>query len=285
MEIIKSLEATSFDDIFLAFNEAFCDYEISINKEELQSMLLRRGFVPKLSFGAFENDKLVAFTLNGIGLFNRIKTAYDTGTGTIKSHRGKGLATQIFEYALPFLKQADVMQYLLEVLQHNTKAVSVYSKLGFMISREFNYFKQSTEDIKLGSKKPSIQFCLRETDLSRKDEMVLFWDFIPSWQNSFEAITRKIEDFRILGAFDNDRLIGYGIMEPTSGDITQIAVDKAYRMKGVASSILKELLKYNNYNSVKAINTDVTCKAVTDFFEVRNILQRGKQFEMILKIS
>ena len=83
-------------------------------------------------------NKIVAFTLNGIGYFNRIPTAYDTGTGTLKNYRGKGLATKIFEYSIPYLKSANVKQYLLEVLQYNTKAVSVYRKLGFEVIREFN---------------------------------------------------------------------------------------------------------------------------------------------------
>ena len=50
-------------------------------------MLIRRGYVPKLSFAAFDNGKIVAFTLNGIGMFNGIRTAYDTGTETVKEYR------------------------------------------------------------------------------------------------------------------------------------------------------------------------------------------------------
>jgi ribosomal protein S18 acetylase RimI-like enzyme len=108
-------------------------------------MLKRRGFNPDLSFAAFDNNEIVSFTFNGIGNFNGIPTAYDTGTGTLKSHRGKGLATQIFEYSIPYLREAGIRQYLLEVLQHNTKAVSVYKNLGFKTSREFNYFAQKNE--------------------------------------------------------------------------------------------------------------------------------------------
>jgi ribosomal protein S18 acetylase RimI-like enzyme len=131
METIKFLDKISFDSLFVAFSEAFNTYEIQVNKEELRVMLNRRGFVPELSFGAFENDKLVSFTLNGIGVFNALKTAYDTGTGTIKEYRGKGIASKIFTYSLPFLKDAGVSQYLLEVLQHNTSAVSVYKSWAF----------------------------------------------------------------------------------------------------------------------------------------------------------
>ena len=116
MEIIKSLNNVEYDVLYKAFEEAFKDYEIQVTKKELLVMLRRRGFVPKLSFGAFDKDKLIAFTLNGVGLNNSVKTAYDTGTGTIKEYRRKGLATRIFEYSLPYLKEVKVESYIIKDL-------------------------------------------------------------------------------------------------------------------------------------------------------------------------
>jgi ribosomal protein S18 acetylase RimI-like enzyme len=144
---IKSLAQTDFGTIYQAFNQAFADYEMQLSSIQLQTMLKRRGFNPDLSFAAFEGNDIVSFTFNGIGNFNGLPTAYDTGTGTLKLHRGKGLATQIFEYSIPYLREAGIRQYLLEVLQHNTKAVSVYRNLGFETTREFNYFVQKNEEI------------------------------------------------------------------------------------------------------------------------------------------
>jgi len=284
METIKSLEKITFNSLFIAFNDAFRDYEMQVNKEELHIMIHRRGFVPELSFGAFEDDKIIAFTLNGIGFFNGVKTAYDTGTGTLKEYRGQGLATKIFTHSIPFLKAADVTQYLLEVLQHNTKAVSLYKKLGFTISREFNYFVQKNENISLHSKEIHLPYYLQQADLSREELMIDIWDFIPAWQNSFEAITRKPDDFRIIGAYKDQKLIGYCIFEPKSGDITQIAVDKEYRRKGIASILLKELLKFNLHGSVKVVNTEVDCGSITGFLQSNAIPLKGKQFEMIKQL-
>lgn len=281
MHSLQSLEKISFDTLFSAFNEAFGDYEIRINKEELSKMLTRRGFVPELSFGAFENGKLTAFTLNGIGNFNGVKTAYDTGTGTLKEHRGKGLASKIFTHSLPFLKEAGVSQYLLEVLQHNTSAVSVYKKLGFNVSREFNYFTQTNADIALNPKTLDSKYCIREINLDNQQQMISFWDFVPSWQNSFDAIGRKLNDFIILGACNDQTLAGYCIFEPSSGDLTQIAVDRQYRREAIASTLLKEAMKHNCHDSVKVINTEVTCSSITSFVESCGIPQKGRQFEMI----
>lgn len=282
--MINSLNNISFDTIFSAFNKAFKDYEMQLNKAELRTMLWRRGFVPELSFGAFENGKLIAFTLNGIGIFNGIKTAYDTGTGTIKEYRGKGLATKIFKHSIPFLKKANVTQYLLEVLQHNSNAISVYKNLGFETSREFNYFVKKTDKIELNNKTFDSSFQIKELDLLKTKSMTEFWDFIPSWQNNFEAISRKIADFKITGVYKNENLIGYSVFEPNSGDITQIAVDKNFRRKGIASILLKEILKTNRHGSIKIINTEVTCSSITEFLQSNSILIEGKQFEMIKQI-
>ena len=51
--------AFDFDTLFCAFERAFADYEIHFEKEEVRSMLQRRGYNSKLSFAAFIKDKIV----------------------------------------------------------------------------------------------------------------------------------------------------------------------------------------------------------------------------------
>lgn len=284
METITSLEKIRFDQLYESFSEAFSTYEVQVNKEELNIMLIRRGYVPDLSFGAFDNNKLIAFTLNGIGNFNGVKTAYDTGTGTLKEYQGKGIASKIFNYSLPHLKNAGISHYLLEVLQHNGKAVSVYNKLGFITTRELNYFKQDNDKVELNSTVLPSLYTMQDITLDSKEQLISFWNFVPSWQNSFEAIERRPGDFIIKGVYKELKLIGYCVFEPTSGDITQIAVDKQYRRQRIASALLKEVLKFNKCNSVKAINTEITCNEITTFLLSNCIYLRGKQFEMIKKL-
>lgn len=284
METIKSLDSLSFESLFLAFNKSFSDYEIQINREELSVMLSRRGFVPSLSFGLFEDDNLISFTVNGIGEFNGEKTAYDTGTGTLKDFRGKGLASKIFLDSIPFLKEAGISQYLLEVLQHNTGAVSVYKKLGFTVSREFNYFTQLCSSVKIPEKNMASEYRIGELSLERRREFEHFCDFLPSWQNGFEAILRRDKDFKVLGAFKGQEIVGYCIFEPVSGDVTQIAVERKHRRRGIASALLSEALKSNRHNSVKVINTEISCESLTLFLNSCGIPLKGKQFEMIKKL-
>ena len=113
---IRSLAKISFDEIFETHLRAFKDYPFQWSKEGLQKTIHRRGYDASISFGAIYESELVGFTLNGIGKFNGLKTAYDTGTGTVEEHRGKGLASKIFEHSISFLKAAGVQKYILEVV-------------------------------------------------------------------------------------------------------------------------------------------------------------------------
>lgn len=271
---IKSLEKTDFNTLFRAFGRAFADYEVQLNAEQLRAMLTRRGFDPALSFAAFDGAQIAAFTLNGIGNFNGVPTAYDTGTGTLKEYRGTGLGTEIFRHSMPHLRRAGVGQYLLEVLQHNTRAVSVYRNLGFETVREFNYFCRANTEIADRGDTPRLPHSVRRTD----------WDFTPSWQNSFESIGRAAGDFVSLGVFIEEELVGYCVFEPASGDVAQIAVKRQYRRKGIAGLLLREMLRLNRNDSLKIINTDVSCDSMTGFLQAKNIVPQGKQFEMIRKI-
>ncbi len=293
---IKSLATTPFDTVFEAFSSAFADYEVQLDKEQHRIMLERRGFDPALSFASFDNDRIVAFTTNGIGDFNSVRTAYDAGTGTLKDYRGQGLATRIFKEALPHLKESGVRQYLLEVLQHNTGAVSVYRKIGFEVTREFNYFRQKNTEVKNELKAKddyrvkeidlaTDDYQVKEIDLALYDVIPSFWDFYPSWQNSFESIKRSPEQFAKLGAFHDGALVGYCVFEPVAGDVTQIAVDKAHRRKGIGSLLLQNMLDLNRNDSIKIINTDIRCTSITGFLESKNIGVTGKQYEMIKKID
>jgi ribosomal protein S18 acetylase RimI-like enzyme len=278
--IINTLTDVPFDDVFAAFKEAFLDYERNWTNTEFEKMLHRRGYVAQLSFGAFDGSRLVSFTLNGIGQHNDVRTAYDTGTGTIPAYRGKGLATKIFQESMPYLQQAGISQYLLEVLQHNEKAISMYTHLGFRKEREFNYFIQEKDEVQLNSNGMSNEYIMQEVQLLPL-QMMSMWDFQPSWQNSFEAIARKSDDFKILGVTYKNALIGYGIIEPASGDIAQLAVHKDHRKSGIGAQLLKKLSGFNEAGILKIVNTDRKNEEFTVFLNRHNIPISGTQFEMI----
>lgn len=281
---IKALSAVPFDALFTAFKNAFLEYERSWTAAEFKSMLQRRGFNADLSFGAFDGPALVSFTLNGIGYFKGVKTAYDTGTGTLQAYRGKGLATAVFKESIPFLEQEGIQQYLLEVLSHNKPAISIYEGIGFTTTRMFRYAIQDKAAVKAFDKMLPDGFTIQEVTLGLQDKMALFFDFNPAWQNSFEAIRRSLPGFKILGAFLNGAFIGYGIIECATGDIPQIAIATDYRRHGFGSAIFSELLAYNKSATVRLINTEYDCNSMNGFLTALNILDNGQQLEMLYSL-
>ncbi len=281
---IESLEEAPFDLIYNAFSSAFDDYEVKLNKQQLTKMLKRRGFDPGLSFAFFDNQKIVSFILNAVGNFRGIATAYDAGTGTLKEYRGKGLATTLFDYSIPFLRKRNISRYLLEVIQNNIGAVSVYKNVGFSVTREFSYY------VREKSKLTSVENVTGEFDLRKVGELnqtadpSLFWDFYPSWQNGYDAIERDPERFEIIGAYDGQTLTGYCVHEPESGDITQIAVNKNYRRKKIATNLFNAAVSNSSSNTIRVINTETSSHAINDFLISVGMEKRGKQFEMIKNI-
>ncbi|MCK5077062.1 MAG: GNAT family N-acetyltransferase [Calditrichia bacterium] len=286
MVTIKTLHNTSIEIIYEAFKKAFSDYvePFDLSFSQLKYMVERRGYNPELSFGAFNGDELVGFTLNGTGIWNGKLTAYDTCTGMIKEYRKQGIATRMFNESLPVLRGNNITQYLLEVIKTNTGAYELYKKAGFMVTREFDYYVLPKNKIGIKSEKVNENFAIREIDNPDWDLFKTFWDFQPSWQNSIDSIQRKFEHFVILGIFIEDKPAGYGIIEKATGDIPQLAIDKKFRRKGMAITLLYYLLLHAEGNEIKIINT---CTQNQPFIKLANSINLSPghgQYEMLLKL-
>ena len=279
---IKSLTSLSFQEIYDSFAAAFADYDMPMRSpEQLKQMLDRRGMVSELSFGAFDGDRLVSFTFNGIGEWNGMKTAYDTGTGTVKEYRGQGLAKQIFRDSVPVLKEQGVKQYLLEVLQHNDKAIPLYTNQGFEVSREFDYFVGNKNEMEFSESMEIEGFVIKEIPDLQEELFCSWFDFQPSWQNSFDSIHRGRKYFRFFGGYIYEKLVAFGVVECNEGDISLIAVDPEYRRKGIGTEILRKLFSEITEDGFKIINTDSSCESVKGFLESMGMEREGGQYEML----
>ena len=286
MVSISNLEQTTLLQIHRAFSDAFSDYTVpfTITPDELSYMLKRRGCDMKLSYGAFDNGELVGFILNGIGLWNGAMTAYDTGTGVVKAYRNQGLASKILGEAISGLKREGITQYLLEVIRANTKAYDLYKKAGFEIVREFDYYTSPVASLKINTDRLRDQYQITLIDKPEWALFETFFDFMPSWQNSIDSLSRVMGHLRILAAYSDGRLVGYGIIEPKTGDIPQIAVERYNRRNGIATALFAALISYTETNSVKIINADTACASFDQFAASVGLATRPGQYEMILKL-
>lgn len=277
----RTLKKTSIETLHKAFLDAFSDYQIEVDLsiERLKQMLQRRGYVPEISIGAFKNDLLVGFILNGLRSWNGKTTVYDIGTGVIIDYRRQGITSSMLLNVKEILKQKQVEQYLLEVIQSNTSAFQFYKKEGFQIKRNFPCFE-------LDKKRyvPLKKYKVEHTNRMAWEQLTEFWDFEPSWQNSMDSINAVSEEFLYSIVHFDNTIVGYGIINKKTGDIPQIAVNKHYRGKGIGRSIITDLMENTESHKISVINVDDESKCTKDFLIKLGFEYIVGQYEMFLKI-
>lgn len=271
------LTSVGIDEIHDAFIDAFSDYDVpfSISRDDLTEMLLRRGWDPSSSVGVFDGDLLVAFTLNGIGIYQGLATAYDSGTGVRRGYRGRRLADAMLSFALERLATRGVSQYVLEVLTTNRKAEAIYRRAGFGLVRELQCWTFERDD---RGEQPGVSMRhAHEADLERLSR---FMDIAPSWQNTVDSIRRSAARKVILTAEVDRRTAGYAVLYPGSGDLPQLAVGTEFRRRGIGRALLNEAACRADEGRLRIINVDDRATGVRTFLENCGAVRFVRQFEM-----
>lgn len=267
--------------IYQAFLKAFSDYPVHMDMSfaQFEKMLKRRGFDPHVSVGAFDEDCLVGFILNGCRKWNGKATAYDVGTGVIPQFRKQGITKHMLHIAKQQLSDSGTEQYILEVLTSNPSAANIYRKNGFTAQREFLCCQMER------GKDRSDPIYQAEHILNPDWELFeSFWDFPPSWQNSISSVEALKENFMISVVRTNNQIVGYGIIDQSTGEIPQIAVDKNWRRKGIGGSILADLIEQTDSGQIKILNMDTRSKALLHFISSAGFYPTVHQYEMKLDL-
>ena len=283
---IRDLAHIPSNEIENAFIDAFADYATSFGREQIRDMLTRRGASKELSFGAFVDGKIVSFILNGVGDYNKVPTAYDTGTGTIKSFRGRGLTDELFRHASEALRRAGIKRYVLEVLQDNAPAVKIYSRLGFKATRDFDCFTGDNDSIleKL-ARRATPDIVIKQVSFDDIVPLLGFMDFQPSWQNSPESIRRHPGAFLYIIAQSHGKPVGFGVSETAYGDISLLAVAPEHRRRGIGSAILSTLIQHNQLPTAKVLNVQHDCQSLKAMLTASGFSLSCRQYEMMLNLS
>jgi ribosomal protein S18 acetylase RimI-like enzyme len=281
MIYFKTLDNISIEVVHKTFQEAFSDYQVKIELPlwKFQQMLLRRGYHPAISIGAFQDERLVGIVLNGLRQWKGKVTAYDLGTGVIAEFRRQGITSEMILQVKSLLKTKLVEQYLLEVLKTNQSAIELYNKQGFELQREFSCYQLEKEKFI-----PKASVKVKHLERLELKELREFWNFEPSWQNSESSIEAVPEAFEYVIAEYSSTVIAYGMIDKKTGDIPQIAVHKDNRRKGIGSSILSELVRSTDAQRVSVLNVEASDKNMNDFMVQSGFTYQVGQYEMLLKV-
>lgn len=279
----KSLETESLEEIHRCFNEAFSDYIVKIHLpfEKFQKMMMRNGVDLKCSIGLYDKKQLVGFILNGVGTWNNSCTVYDSGTGIIKAYRGKKYSKMMFNVLKETLVEYGILYYLLEVIQGNTPAYTLYRNQGFEIVRELACFTGDRDKVR----KMGCDYQCEEMSSLDWGLLTTFWNFPPSWQNSSHAVDRIFSDFIKIGAFLHGDCAGYSVFHRQSGEIVHLAVRKDVREKGIGSMLLHKISVETDSHQLRVINVDKRNQETINFLEKNGFINDVDQYEMILDLT
>ena len=228
----------------------------------------------ELSAAAFDDERMIGFYMNGIGEWQGKRTAYDAGTGVIPEYRKRGIAKDLFEFVVSRLKEVGVSQYLLEVITTNTPAVTLYRKIGFVETRQLAAFRankpiEGARDIK--------GVAMRKVEQPDWQLFQSFWDGHPSWQNSIAAVERVEDRTVVVGAYEDEECVGYGVVFKPSGILMQLAVAPEHRRKGIGSAIVTALQREVE-GFLKTNNVEESAKG---FYEAVGFEFVLSQYEMV----
>ena len=140
--IVQSLGNTNTDEIIDCFLMAFENYFVKMptDRDYYKQRWKSSGVRLDLSYGMFDNNKLVGFIINAIDKRQGQLIAYNAGTGVVPEYRGKKIVKSIYEYAISELIKNGVSKCVLEVINANRYAIKSYESIGFKICKYYKCF-------------------------------------------------------------------------------------------------------------------------------------------------
>ena len=214
---VKHLGDTEFGEIMECFLLAFEGYFVKMPTDH--NYYKQRWKAAKvdfeLSYGMFNNDKLVGFIIHAIDDRKGDITAFNTGTGVIPEYRGKRIVKSIYEFAISDLIKNGITKSVLEVIIENEKAIKAYKGIGFEICKNFKCFSgelsESKNDIEI------IEVSFNE----------ILWEHIPnqdkySWDFHYRSL--KMGNSKYYNVMKNGSIESFFAINPENGTINQLEV-------------------------------------------------------------
>lgn len=272
---INSLSNTPLEAIVDCLLEAFKGYFVQLpSSVKYWEDRFRTARVDlNYSYGMFDGSQLVGFIINGIDDFYGKSTAFNTGTGVINAYRGKGIVDSLYEFAIPQFKKLGISSCRLEVITDNERAIKVYQRIGFNITRRLHCFKGVINNFDGNCH-------LKRTDIENSPAGFYNDEDLYSWDHTLDAIKASGENYRTYAVLNSgDDNLGYITINPGSGYVARIGKTNIGTFRDVIGAIGKIT------NEIKFNNLDETRIQLRE-----NLIQAGlmniiDQFEMELEIA
>lgn len=233
----------NLDLAYEAFMIGFSDYIIKFNitKEDfIKRFFGAEGNSMEYSFMAVEDNKGIGLILGGIKEYEGIKTMRCGTLAVDPDYRGSGVSSKLFELHREEAIKNNCKQLFLEVIVGNERAISFYKRQGYEKVYDLAYF--SLNDLSKLKESPALEVQVEPISYQGYEYLVNSMKYFHiNWQNDLEYVS-KSQDSVYYGAYCGEKLVGCGCFN-ASGKISCLLVDKNYRNRGAAASMLSEVCK------------------------------------------
>jgi ribosomal protein S18 acetylase RimI-like enzyme len=281
---IKSLSGTPVENIHEVFTDAFSEYEVKLDMplEKLVEMMKTRDLNPDYSVGCFDGDLLVGFILTGYREINGQKVCYDGGTGVIKTYQRKGIGEMMLKELLLILRKKQVERFVLEVLENNTPAINLYEKHSFEKKRKLECYEMAKHELR---PVPDRGFGITVTNpatLIQNEEKYRLYS--PTWQNEIQSVLNVNENYTCISLSCTSKILGYGFIHKTKGDIPQIGILEEWKQWGLEAHLIAELAKHTKSEKMLVLNVEAE-NYLGETLRKLGFRNTVNQWEMVLKMQ
>lgn len=281
---IRSLTSEDLPAMHHAYVEAFSDYALNLrlNFDQFHQKFVERLDIQyEYSAGAFSEGKLVGFIYTGLGMYKQEMCAYNGGTGVMPAFRGKRLTMKMYQHIFAKLKGTEVRNYVLEVLTTNEKAIKAYEGIGFKNGTYFHCFKLTSAKRLSGLDEHTVKI----TDDFDHAWFEAFSDTSPSFQDTSKNLAKNLANVTIMIVKQNNEVAGYIIFETETGRISQMAVSKKHRRKGIGTALIAATYAHAGEKYLTLININTEAKEFMAFLKYTGFENQVDQYEMTLTIG
>lgn len=276
----RTLTKDDLAQMHRSFVEAFSSYQVSMkmSREAFEDrMLFKLNINFDLSPGVFSGDKLVGFIFQTINEYEGKVAAYNGGTGVIPGYVGNGLTAKLYDFITPALLANGVEKCVLEVLTDNEQAINAYSKAGFEKTKTFQCLMLKDGVLKRNENE---SFDIKQVSDFSMEEYSSICEISAGMLDQLSQVKYHLNKESILEYRKEGVLIGYAIFQPINGRITQLAVSKVHRRRGIATALIKYAHRLSESKTLSVLNLETKEEGMIQFFEKLGFIRDLQQYEM-----
>lgn len=138
---IKKLIDCTLAEAVIAWNTGFEGYyfDATTTPQNFIKRMVNEDLSPSLSIVAFEEKQPIGIVLNGAREIKGKKITWNGGTGVAKEYRSKGIGKILMDSSFSILKEEGIEIATLEAISDNTKAISLYKNIGYLVEDNLEY--------------------------------------------------------------------------------------------------------------------------------------------------